>query len=215
MISSINFNIHQLDLLPEKAIWIPDLKSIFVADLHFGKAAHFRKSGIPIPEPIHEQDLIEIKALIEKYQPLNFYFLGDLFHSDWNEQWDNLNSFLEAFGQTKFHLIKGNHDVLSPKAYHKSTFQIHHEPLSLGRLLLSHEPLDVIPEGLLNLCGHIHPGIRLVGKGRQSLRIPCFHFRKNQLTLPAFGKFTGLALIHPQAGDQIFGVTEKKIIQIL
>jgi DNA ligase-associated metallophosphoesterase len=215
MTSSLNFDNHQLELLPEKAIWVPNLNSIFTADLHFGKAAHFRKSGIPIPEQIHDHDLELIRYLVMKYKPIDFYFLGDLFHSDWNDQWDYLNLFLVEFGETTFHLIKGNHDILSPIAYQKSSFKIHNEPITIGKLLLSHEPLNSIPEGYLNLCGHIHPGIRLVGKGRQSIRIPCFHLRSNQLTLPAFGGFTGLALIKPKTGDQIFGVTQKKIIQIL
>jgi DNA ligase-associated metallophosphoesterase len=215
MNSSLNFDNHQLELLPEKAIWVPNLNSIFTADLHFGKAAHFRKSGIPIPERIHDHDLELIRHLVEKYNPLDFYFLGDLFHSDWNEQWDYLNSFLEEFRGTTFHLIKGNHDILSPIAYQKSSFKIHIEPLIIGSLILSHEPMKNFPEGHLNLCGHIHPGIRLFGKARQSVRIPCFHLRSNQLILPAFGQFTGLALIKPKTGDQIFGVTGKKIIQIL
>jgi DNA ligase-associated metallophosphoesterase len=215
MISSIKFNNHQLILLPEKAIWESELKAIFLADLHFGKAAHFRKSGIPIPEPIHQEDLNQLSSLIQTYRPKDFYFLGDLFHSDWNEQWEVLNQFLKTFTDTTFHLIKGNHDVLSPIAYARSSFQIHIQPLELGDLLLSHEPLTCIPSGKLNLCGHIHPGIRLFGKARQSVRIPIFHLRDNQLILPAFGGFTGLALIKPLAKDQIYGVTGKKILQIL
>lgn len=215
MISTIRFDSHQLDLLPEKAIWSPDLNSIFTADLHFGKAAHFRKSGIPIPEPIHHQDLELIFNLVEKYNPADFYFLGDLFHSDWNEQWNHLNSFLLQFQQTRFHLVKGNHDVLSPIAYEKSSFQIHREPIQIGKLILTHEPMESVSEDFLNLCGHIHPGVRLVGRARQSIRIPCFHRKGNQLILPAFGNFTGLAMVRPSEGDQVFGVAEKKIIQIL
>jgi DNA ligase-associated metallophosphoesterase len=215
MISEIIYKNHHLKLLLEKVIWEPNLSAIFLADLHFGKAAHFRKSGIPIPEPIHQEDLNQLSNLILNYQPKDFYFLGDLFHSDWNEQWEVLNKFLKSFTTTKFHLIKGNHDVLSPIAYTRSSFEIHLQPLLLGDLLLSHEPLESVPMDHLNLCGHIHPGIRLVGKARQSVRIPVFHLRGNQLTLPAFGNFTGLALITPKAGDQIFGVTGKKIIQIL
>ncbi len=215
MISEINFKNHQLQLLPEKAIWDPFSSSIFLADLHFGKAAHFRKSGIPIPEPIHQNDLDQLAKLIIKYQPKDFYFLGDLFHSDWNEQWEVLNQFLRTFPKTDFHLIKGNHDVLSPIAYSRSSFQIHIQPLLVGDLLLSHEPVEPIPDSYLNLCGHIHPGIRLMGKARQALRIPIFHLRGNQLILPAFGNFTGLALIKPKSLDQVFGVTGKKIIQIL
>lgn len=209
------FSDFELHLLKEKAVWSPDLNSIFLADLHFGKAAHFRKSGIPIPEPIHDVDLLKIEHLISNYKPAHFYFLGDLFHSDWNDQWESLNSFLRKFKETVFHLVKGNHDILDLRSYSSSNFEIHPQPIQLGTLFLSHEPQNRIPSGMINLCGHIHPGVRLVGKGRQSFRLPCFYLHDNQLILPAFGNFTGLALIQALPGDRIFGVTKEKVIPIL
>ncbi|RAI91351.1 ligase-associated DNA damage response endonuclease PdeM [Algoriphagus yeomjeoni] len=212
---SITFFGTTLHLLPEKAIWIAETSTLLIADLHFGKAAHFRKSGIPVPEPIHLHDLQGIKELVEKYTPTDFYVLGDLFHSDWNEQWDHLNSYLSSFVLTRFHLVKGNHDVLAPIAYKQSLFEIHEKPVELGNLFLTHEPAGKIPEGKLNLCGHLHPGVRLRGKGRQSLRISCFHLGENQLILPAFGRFTGLALVKRKPNDQIFGISGEKVIKIL
>jgi DNA ligase-associated metallophosphoesterase len=209
-----NPNIH-LTLLPQKVIWAKDITSMFLADLHFGKAAHFRKSGLPIPELIHQKDLTVIQYLMETYLPTDFYLLGDLFHSVWNEQWQVLNDFLSQFTSTKFHLILGNHDVLGEKFYSSSIFLIHPEPLELDSLILSHEPMENIPEGKINLCGHIHPGYSLRGKARQIIKIPCFHFKPNQITLPAFGHFTGLMMVKPQSQDKIYGVCEEKIIQIL
>ncbi len=201
--------------MKEKVVWIPELAAVFIADLHFGKAAHFRKSGIPIPEPIHYADLEQIGQLIHKLRPDDMYFLGDLFHSEWNEGWETLNRFLMNFPTVRFHLIKGNHDILPAEFYGKSVFIIHNEPIELADFILSHEPMKDIPAGKLNLCGHIHPGIRMTGRGRQSLRIPCFHLRQNQLTLPAFGNFTGLAMIRPAQNDSIYGITPEKVIQIL
>ncbi len=204
-----------LVLLKEKAIWIPKLSALLIADLHFGKAAHFRKSGIPIPEPIHDADLSQLKKLLEEFNPANIYFLGDLFHSDWNSQWDYFRQFLIQFPDTDFHLIKGNHDILSQSAYQQSALKIHNQPLPIENLLLSHEPNEVFSEGVLNICGHIHPGFRLVGKARQSVRIPCFYLSNSQLILPAFGNFTGLATINPKAGDKIWAITPEKIIPVL
>lgn len=212
---SIEFSGLSLVLLKEKVLWIPDFQVLLLADLHFGKAAHFRKSGIPIPEPIHDADLLVLKKLFEDYQPHSIYFLGDLFHSDWNSQWEYFNDFLTGFPTCEFHLVKGNHDVLAPLAYQQSMLKIHNEPLQVGPLLLSHEPMEAYGEGLLNICGHIHPGIRLVGKARQSVRIPCFFLSRSQLILPAFGNFTGLALVKPNEGDWIWGITPEKIIPVL
>ena len=46
-----------LQLLPEKAIFWEKENTLFLADPHFGKAAAFRKVGIPIPETTSEDDL--------------------------------------------------------------------------------------------------------------------------------------------------------------
>ena len=43
------------------------------------------------------------------------------------------------------------------------------------------------------LAGHLHPGVRLHGPGRQSVRLPCFAFGRNAALLPAFSEFTGTA----------------------
>jgi DNA ligase-associated metallophosphoesterase len=212
---TIEFDGIELTLLKEKAIWFPRLRILLIADVHFGKAAHFRKSGIPIPEPVHDSDLFQLSKLQLDLQPTHTYFLGDLFHSDWNSQWEYFNQFLNQFPGTEFHLVKGNHDVLSPLAYRQSLLRIHNKPVVFGNLILSHEPMEDLGKGFLNFCGHIHPGVRLVGKARQSVRIPCFYLSESRLILPAFGNFTGLALVKPKQGDKIWGITEEKIISIL
>lgn len=209
------FSDAQMSFLPQKAIWIENTSSMLIADLHFGKAAHFRKAGIPIPEIIHHADLRCIAQLLNAYQPKNFYILGDLFHSEWNTQWEVLLDFLGQFEETTFHLVLGNHDILPDHLYQQSAMKVHQDTVQLNNLILSHEPLAQIPDGKLNICGHIHPGVKLYGKAKQSLRIPCFLIRANQLILPAFGEFTGLALIKPKPKDQILGISKDKIIKIL
>jgi DNA ligase-associated metallophosphoesterase len=201
-------------LLPEKAVWIDSMGVLLIADLHFGKAAHFRKSGIPISEKVHEQDYQMMTSLVLKYSPKQVYFLGDLFHSSWNEEWENLLSFLGLFPTTSFHLVVGNHDILPSEKYKDSRLMVHTHPITLGALLLSHEP-TLPPSGFLNVCGHIHPGILLKGKAKQRIRIPCFHYSENVLVLPSFGNFTGLALIKGQKNDGVWGIADDRLIPIL
>ena len=203
-----------LTLLPEKAVWIDSMGVLLIADLHFGKAAHFRKSGIPISEKVHEQDYQMMTSLVLKYSPKQVYFLGDLFHSSWNEEWENLLSFLGLFPTTSFHLVVGNHDILPSEKYKDSRLMVHTHPITLGALLLSHEP-TLPPSGFLNVCGHIHPGILLKGKAKQRISIPCFHYSENVLVLPSFGNFTGLALIKGQKNDGVWGIADDRLIPIL
>ena len=90
---------------------------------------------------------------------------------------------------------------------------MHKEPLTIKSFILSHEPLDRVPEGYYNLAGHIHPGAHLRGKGRQVIKLPCFYFGADQALMPAFGEFTGLAKIKPRKGDQVFVVVEDKVLE--
>jgi uncharacterized protein len=203
-----------LFLLKERAVWCRESKSLFIADTHFGKAGHFRKAGIAVPESVHLEDYKSIEYLIHRYRPDNFYFLGDLFHSSINAQWLKLEEFLEGFGSTEFFLVKGNHDILPARIYQSSRLQIINEPQLFGNLILSHEPMEDIPEGKLNLCGHIHPGFSMAGGAKQRLKLSCFYASENQLVLPAFGKFTGTWQVQPRDKEKVYLVTPSKVIPL-
>lgn len=203
-----------LTLLKEKALWMPDKKHLFLADTHFGKAGHFRKAGIPIPEDIHTSDFTKLDKLIALFQPKEVYILGDLFHSDWNGQWDVVKGFLLTYPTIQFHLILGNHDILPSFRYRQTALEVHGPGLVVGDIILSHEPLAIVPEGKINLCGHLHPGVRLRGKGRQNLSLPCFLLRGRRLILPSFGRFTGSASVKIQEGDCVYVVTTNKVIPL-
>jgi DNA ligase-associated metallophosphoesterase len=204
----------EIYLLPEKAVYLPNTSSLLIADPHFGKAGHFRKSGIPVSEKVHTHDFIKIQKLIESLKPTDIYFLGDLFHSDWNESWIDLENFAELCTDCQFHLIKGNHDILPVAFYRSEIWKVHSESLILDGFILTHEPLKTVPEGLFNFCGHIHPGISLFGTGKQRLTLPCYFRSGNQMILPAFGRFTGLYSMKCEKNDQAFAVTDKKVIPV-
>ena len=201
-------------LLPEKAIYLESWRSILIADPHFGKAAHFRKAGIPVSEKVHVGDFMVIQNLIHKYKPEHLYFLGDLFHSDWNNAWNDLETFAEYHPSIHFHLIKGNHDILPEAAYRSDIWKVHTESLTLERMILSHEPMTSVPPGKINLCGHIHPGISLYGTARQKLTLPCFFVTPDQIILPAFGRFTGLFTMKCGKNDNAYVIAEKKVIPV-
>jgi DNA ligase-associated metallophosphoesterase len=202
------------ELLPEKAIFLPDQRSLLIADPHFGKAAHFRKAGVPVPESVHHGDYVKITKLIQDFEPLHLFFLGDLFHSDFNHTWHELEAFRSNFMEVNFHLIKGNHDILPALFYRSELWTVHQQSVILGNLLLSHEPETGIPEGVVNICGHIHPGISLYGSGRQRLTLPCFFVSPNRIILPAFGRFTGLAKMVCEKQDRVFVLTDKKVVEV-
>jgi DNA ligase-associated metallophosphoesterase len=201
----------ELWLLAYKAIYCPAYQALFIADPHFGKADHFRKSGIPVPNGADATNYAWLERLLEAYPGEAVYFLGDLFHSDHNQAWNSFTAWLRRYADTQFYLVQGNHDILVQQAYQEAGLWLYAPPVDLGPLTLSHEPLETVVDGQLNLCGHWHPAVKLRGGGRQSLKLPCFYHKAQQLVLPAFGQFTGNAVVQPAEGEAVYPVGEGQV----
>lgn len=197
-----------------KAMYWPSQQALLIADFHIGKINHFRKNGIPVPINAIEDNFNNLKLQIEKYSPERVYFLGDLFHSDYNLEWNLLQEVLDSYPEITFVLIMGNHDILPINIYQGSRLEIIPQSYVNEPIILTHHPMQTVPQGHYNLCGHIHPGIRLQGKGKQSIKLPCFYFNISQGILPAFGTFTGTSLIESKEDSMIYCIVENTLIRI-
>jgi DNA ligase-associated metallophosphoesterase len=216
--AGLDFNFMEQDLLllPQKAIYWIQQKALIAADVHLGKVGHFRKAGIAVPRDMEQSDLAVLSDLVFEHKPEKIIFLGDLFHSDMNADWEWFKLWRRQFPKLEIILIRGNHDIINDSHYHGLDIAIHDE-LQIGPFLMLHHPLS--DESLKStsaypFCGHIHPGVSLKGRGRQSITIPCFAFGDKQAVLPSFGRFTGRIAIRHQNNDRIFGVLQDKVIAI-
>ncbi|NJN41412.1 MAG: ligase-associated DNA damage response endonuclease PdeM [Flammeovirgaceae bacterium] len=198
-----------MKLLSEKALFLVESKTLVIADLHFGKINHFRKSGIPVPTKGNKNNSERLVDLLNRTKPERTIFLGDLFHSHYNEEWEVLGQIIKHFSQCKYELVLGNHDILSTIQYSRNNINVV-DQLVEDNIILTHEPMKQVKTGRYNLSGHLHPGVRLSGKGRQSMTLPCFYFGSSMGLLPAFGSFTGFKRIEPKKNDRIFVVADKK-----
>ncbi len=189
-------------LLPERALFLEDSRTLVLADLHLGKAAHFRKAGIVFPiQNEASSDYKRLRDLIEVYRPDRIVFLGDLFHSQINSEWRHFEQFMHNYRTLEIILIKGNHDIIPEAVYNGSGLRIIPEIMKEKPFIFSHAPLQEVEPGWLNVSGHIHPGCVIRGKARQRLKLPCFHYEYPHFILPAFGSLTGLYTL--QAGQDI------------
>jgi len=199
-------------LMPEKAVFLPEHETLIVSDLHLGKVNHFRKAGIPVPVRAGEATLEALITLLMMSKPSRTIFLGDLFHSHYNQAWDAFVKVMESFSHIQFELVAGNHDILSDYQYKKSGIGLHPEIEISDGLILRHEIKEDGNENLFQICGHIHPSVKLRGKGLSSAKFPCFWVRGQTMVLPAFGAFTGTHCITPRKSDRIYFVADKKVI---
>lgn len=200
-------------LLPEKAILWKEKELLLIADTHFGKVNHFRKSGISIPDGAAMKNLEILEKLLLQTKAKELIFLGDLFHSEMNSEWLFFKELLKKFKDVNFKLVQGNHDIFHRMTYHNGQFEFYEEALEMPPFIFSHEPLEK-GASLYNLCGHIHPAVKLKGSAKQSLRLPCFFFAENLGILPAFGQFTGLYALRPKKKDSVFVIAENKVIRV-
>jgi DNA ligase-associated metallophosphoesterase len=203
-------------LLPQRAIYWVQQKTLIAADVHLGKVGHFRKAGIAVPRDMEQDDLAALSDLIHEYRPQKLLFLGDLFHSDMNADWDWFALWRQQFPKLDIDLIRGNHDIVNDQHYHDLNIALH-DSLLMGPFLMLHHPLSDTNLQQLDsyvFCGHIHPGVNLKGRGRQSITLPCFAFGDKQGILPSFGKFTGRVAIRSREADRIFAVLKDKVVPI-
>lgn len=197
-------------LHPLSVIFWEQKSMLIISDVHLGKVSHFRKFGAAVPQKAIQKNFDLMTEAIEYFKPETICFLGDLFHSSINKEWQLFEKWI-IDQNLEFILVEGNHDIISPLRYEKLGVKVVPEIQSDG-FLLTHHPED--REGFFNFSGHIHPAVRLRGAGRQTLRLPCFFQKENQMIVPAFGQFTGSHSLTPSKKDKIFAVTKEAVFEV-
>lgn len=212
--NSISYTIldQELELLPERAVYWKQQSTLIVADLHIGKVSHFRKAGIAIPMEAAEDCLIRLESLINSFDVKKLLILGDLFHSEINREWDDFVDLIYRNPQVEFQLVMGNHDILDTKQYQRIPMSIYEERYELGPFLFTHDAER--HDSLYNMHGHVHPAVRLFGKGKQTIRLQCFFFGPQHSILPAFGTFTGNHTLQKSEADNVFVIVEDKVMKL-
>ena len=206
----------KLVLLAERAAFWPAKKALFVADFHLGKAASFRRAGIPLPSGTTSDNVERLGSAIDKTGARQVVFLGDFLHSESGRTAGTLARFgawREARSAVSLTLVRGNHDRKAGDPPESWKVKCIDAGERLGAFVLNHEP-GTARGGGYALAGHIHPAVRLSASGEKSVRLPCFWFGARCGVLPAFGAFTGSAEVLPRRGDQVFVIAEEEVLQV-
>jgi uncharacterized protein len=204
-----------LHLLPERAAFWEERATLIVADTHFGKAATFRAAGLPVPGGTTAEALVRLSSALRRTGAGRIIFLGDFLHAPegrvpgtlralatWREEWHDVTMTL----------VRGNHDRRAGDPPADLDIATLPPPIAERPFTFAHHPRPTA-EGYL-LSGHLHPAVRLTGRGRQRERLPCFWFRPHLAVLPAFGDFTGNAIVLPEPGDRLFVVADHDVLEV-
>jgi len=204
-----------VELFADRALLWTRARTLFVADVHLGKAAAFRAGGVPVPRGSTANDLARLAALIEASGATRLVVLGDFLHAKAGvvpaldaafRAWRDAHRLLAVV------LVRGNHDANAGDPPAAWGIDVVGEPHALPPFLACHAPVS--PRTGYALCGHVHPGVRLTGRAGASVRLPCFVLGRRRAILPAFGRMTGLALVAPAADETVVAIAGGELFRL-
>ncbi|MEO7100477.1 MAG: ligase-associated DNA damage response endonuclease PdeM [Luteolibacter sp.] len=202
-----------VSLLAEGAAFLTISSTLIVADIHLGKSAAFRAKGLPVPEGDTARDFARLIELAGKCRASHLVIAGDLFHSPSGitpELETALGDFIHSLG-LPVTLVLGNHDA-KIRQLPAGLEVLPHLDLE-GNIRVIHDPHHAEGEQL-SISGHWHPVVKIPDGKRTSLRLPCFLYRNNTLVLPAFGSFTGGAILAAEPNDRVFIALRDQIVEL-
>jgi DNA ligase-associated metallophosphoesterase len=202
----------RLLLHPERALYWPRRRTLFVADTHLGKGSVFRRAGLAVPAGTSDDDLARLEQLVAERGAERLIVLGDFMHAPpmAGDCWPaSVAAWLQAHRQLQVVVIAGNHDAgfrvpadwdidWRHQAWDEPPFSYVHEPTT--------------ETSAHALAGHWHPTVSL-RDGRERVRVPAFVLEAGLTVLPAFGRFTGGQVIEPD-GRTLYGVAGDRVLEL-
>lgn len=208
----IVFANEKLTLNNQRCLFWKRMKMLVLSDLHLGKSAHFRKSGIAIPKLVTVDDLNRLENLLIHYSPEELVIVGDLVHAETNKEINLFNILASKFPAIRIVLVRGNHDRFSNEQLVAMGINEVLNVFQADPISFSHNFVTELNSHWI--VGHIHPGIRIEMPTKRFIRLPCFVVTDTQIVLPAFSRFTGLDTQYMSKKAKYFAFDEKTIFKI-
>ncbi len=190
----------------ERAVFIPEISAVVIADMHLGYEESLAREGIKIPNSL-ERMIKRIRKILHEKNAEKLIILGDVKHSI--GKYHRLGD-LESL-DAEIIIVKGNHDggiesLIKAEVYPPSGF-------SMGDYGFIHGhswPDEEVMRKKYVLMGHIHPEISLEDSLGKKHRFPCFlvgsltetgreKYGANPriFVLPAFNPMVGSSIADP------------------
>ena len=207
-------------LLPGRAAFLPASATLLVADLHLGKAATFRKAGIPVPEGSSQADLARLARLVHETSARRLVIVGDLVHAKsgcTDQVFAEFTATRRQFTGTEVVLVLGNHDRTLGKVPATLGIDACLPHLADGPWHFVHEPsapLTGSDHAGFTISGHLHPTISIRSPGGDRIADRCFVAEATTLVLPAFGSFTGGHRVTPAPGLRLWIARDDGVVEV-
>lgn len=183
------FLLGRLAVVPDLsgALWLPDERTLVVADLHLEKGSSYARRGVFLPPYDSAATLAALAAAIARHAPARVIALGDSFHDREAEIRlgdDNRARLKQLQTGRNWLWVTGNHDPQISAAMGGDSAAT----VDLRGVTLRHEP-DARETGF-EIAGHLHPAAKVRMRGR-ALRRRCFALSPRRCVMPAMGAYAG------------------------
>ncbi|MBL8874967.1 MAG: ligase-associated DNA damage response endonuclease PdeM [Phycisphaerae bacterium] len=210
-----------VELLPERAAYLPASGTLLVADLHLGRQHAWHAEGRPIGDAAASASLDEpldrLARIARATAAKRILVLGDLLHAPagLTTQMIERVAAWRAEVQIPVELVPGNHDRRLHLVVKEWNLRVHETVVVEPPFAFTHEPASApgADGAIMVWCGHIHPLVNLRTRG-DSLRLPCFCFGRTTALLPAFSGMSAGATIRPEPGDRVFAIADDAVIDV-
>jgi len=151
-----------------QAVFLPEIDSIVISDLHIGLEHELIKSGIVIPSQAERMEK-RILKLIKMTNAKRLVILGDVKHQvpgiSWREE-KQIPSFLSTLSKVvEIHITLGNHDPSLTKLIEGTNVSVHSaKGFRIGDFGFFHGhawPSRELLECKTVFMGHVHPAVEL------------------------------------------------------
>ena len=203
-----------LRLLPQKALYWEEEKTLIISNLHLGKITHIRHEGIPVPSNSIERNFNRLTQLMNELEVNRIIFTGDLYHGKENEEWKIFSDWRKEHPSVEMNMVMSKNDI-SPRINYKNlSIEVSDCTLQINPFTFCHHPQSEISFDQYFICGHIHPVFSVQGLSSGNVKLPCFHFGKMEAILPSFGYSTDSHEIKRKPGDQVYLVMDNSVVEV-
>jgi len=176
-------NVYAVDV----CIYLPDINTIIISDLHIGYEESLGKQGVLVPRLQYKQLIKKLDWVLSQVKVDKVVFNGDIKHEFGTiskQEWRELLRLIDYFLKKNIEIVvvKGNHDtILGPIAKTRNIRE--YKEIRHNGILITHG--DYVPEKLEKtiIIGHEHPAITLK-EGAKQEKFKCFlkgKFKKSTL----------------------------------
>jgi DNA ligase-associated metallophosphoesterase len=196
------FMLGRLAIVPDLsgALWLPQERTLVVADLHLEKGSAYAARGVFLPPYDSTATLAALTAAVLRHAPARVIALGDSFHDAQAHKRiapDSLAALQRLQTGRDWLWVTGNHDPQISREMGGETAAM----ISIAGIALRHEPDE--RETGFEIAGHLHPAAKVRMRGR-ALRRRCFALSPRRCVMPAMGAYAGGLNLRDRAFRPLF-----------